>query len=149
MAQKVIAACGGSVEVQKIGILGIAFKPNTDDMREAPSRTLMESLWEAGAAVRAFDPVAMDEARRIYGDREDLLLATDKYSVLDNADALVICTEWQQFRAPDFDEMQTRLRGKVIVDGRNLYLPERLLDDDWAYYGVGRGKRADSQPKRE
>ena len=122
-----------------IAVWGLAFKPNTDDMREAPSRTLIEALWAAGARVQAFDPVAMDEMRRIYGERADLSLAGNKYAALEGADALAICTEWQQFRAPDFDEMQTRMRGKVIVDGRNLYQPGRMKAEGWVYRGVGRG----------
>jgi UDPglucose 6-dehydrogenase len=121
-----------------IAVWGLAFKPNTDDMREAPSRTLIEALWAAGAKVQAFDPVAMDEARRLYGERPDFRLAADKYAALEGADALAICTEWQQFRAPDFDEMQNRLGAKVIVDGRNLYNPAKLREDGWTYHGVGR-----------
>jgi UDPglucose 6-dehydrogenase len=123
-----------------IALWGLAFKPNTDDMREAPSRTLMEALWQAGAKVKAFDPVAMEETQRIYTDHENLQLCDDKYSVLNDCDALVICTEWQQFRAPDFDEIALRLNNKVIIDGRNLYSPERLEKDDWAYYAIGRGR---------
>ena len=123
-----------------IALWGLAFKPNTDDMREAPSRTLMEALWQAGAKVKAFDPVAMDETQRIYADDENLQLCDDKYSVLNDCDALVICTEWQQFRAPDFDEIALRLNNKVIIDGRNLYSPERLEKDNWAYYAIGRGR---------
>jgi len=123
-----------------IALWGLAFKPNTDDMREAPSRTLMEALWQAGAKVKAFDPVAMDETQRIYADDENLQLCDDKYSVLNDCDALVICTEWQQFRAPDFDEIALRLNSKVIIDGRNLYSPERLEKDNWAYYAIGRGR---------
>jgi len=117
---------------------GLSFKPNTDDMREAPSRTLLEALWQAGATVRAFDPVAMREARRIYGERPDFVLTADKYAALDGADALAICTEWQQFRAPDFDEMQNRLKAKLIFDGRNLYPPERLRAEGWIYHAIGR-----------
>ena len=98
----------------------------------------MEALWQAGATVRAFDPVAMGEAQRIYGTLPHLLLAQDHYSALDGADALVICTEWQQFRSPDFVEMARRLRAKVLVDGRNLYAPDRVRADGWAYYPVGR-----------
>lgn len=123
-----------------IAVWGLAFKPNTDDMREAPSRTLIEALWAAGARVRAFDPVAMHETQRIYGNRPDLVLAEDKYAALKGADALAICTEWQQFRAPDFDEMQNRLGAKLIVDGRNLYSPSRLREQGWVYYGVGRSQ---------
>lgn len=128
------------LEGKTIALWGLAFKPNTDDMREAPSRTLMEALWQAGATVKAFDPVAVDETRRIYPDQSKLKLCGDKYSTLNGCDALVICTEWQQFRAPDFDEIALRLNNKIIIDGRNLYSPERLEKDGWAYYAIGRGR---------
>ncbi len=121
-----------------IALWGLAFKPNTDDMREAPSRSLLEALWQAGASVQAFDPVAMNEAERLYGNRPDFTLAQNKYAALDGADALAICTEWQQFRAPDFDEMQNRLKSKTIVDGRNLYMPDKLRAEGWNYYSIGR-----------
>src|SRR5690606_13900158 len=121
-----------------IAVWGMAFKPNADDMREAPSRTLIEALWAAGAKVQAYDPVAMDEMRRIYGRREDLALASNKYNVLEGAHALVICTEWQQFRAPDFDEMEGLLLNKVIIDGRNIYSPARLNEAGWGYFSIGR-----------
>lgn len=107
-------------------------------MREAPSRTLLEALWQAGASVQAFDPVAMNEAERLYGNCPDFTLAQNKYAALDGADALAICTEWQQFRAPDFDEMQNRLNTKTIVGGRNLYLPDKLKAEGWSYYSIGR-----------
>jgi UDPglucose 6-dehydrogenase len=129
----------GQLVGKTIAVWGLSFKPNTNDMREAPSRTLIEALWNAGARVRAFDPVSMGEMRRIYGDRDDLLLCEDKYSALEGADALAICTEWQQFRAPDFDEMQLRLKTKTIFDGRNIYTPDRLQEDGWTYYSIGRG----------
>jgi UDPglucose 6-dehydrogenase len=128
----------GNLRDKTFAVWGLSFKPNTDDMREAPSRTLMEALWQAGARVRAFDPVAMDEARRIYGDRADLVLCNEKYDALDGAEALVICTEWQQFRAPEFSEIEKRLKTRLIIDGRNLYSPRRMKDDGWLYYGVGR-----------
>ena len=121
-----------------IAVWGLAFKPNTDDMRAAPSRILMEALWQAGAKVQAFDPIAMPEAERIYGQNTNLVLYPDKYAALKDADALVICTEWQQFRAPDFAEMKTRMSNKVIVDGRNLYQPHKLHAEGWAYLSVGR-----------
>ena len=121
-----------------IAVWGLAFKPNTDDMRAAPSRTLMEALWQAGAKVQAYDPVAMKEALRIYGQLDGLSLCPDKYAALQDADALVICTEWQQFRAPDFGEIEVRMRGKVVVDGRNLYQPQKLQAEGWAYMSVGR-----------
>lgn len=131
---------GGAAHLQgkTIAVWGLAFKPNTDDMRAAPSRIVMEALWQAGATVQAFDPVAMKEAARIYGQQAGLTLCPDKYAALKDADALVICTEWQQFRAPDFDEMEARMRSKVIVDGRNLYEPQRLQAEGWTYLSVGR-----------
>ena len=137
---KLAAQLGGAdkLQDQTIALWGLAFKPNTDDMREAPSRTLMESLWQAGARVQAFDPVAMEETRKIYGERPDLLLVKDKYAALAGAQALVICTEWQQFRAPDFEEMATRLKSRTIVDGRNLYSPDKLHAEGWTYLSIGR-----------
>jgi UDPglucose 6-dehydrogenase len=131
----------GSVAALKgktIAVWGLAFKPNTDDMRAAPSRNLMEALWQAGATVQAFDPVAMKEAARIYAPNAGLILSPDQYAALLDADALVVCTEWQQFRAPDFAEMAARMRSKVIVDGRNLYQPQKLLSEGWTYLSVGR-----------
>ena len=123
---------------KRVAVWGLAFKPNTDDMREAPSRVLIEALWSAGATVVAYDPVAMDETARIYGARDDLILAGDKYGALKGADALAICTEWQQFRAPDFDEMAERMAAKLIFDGRNIFAPDRLSRDGWTYFSVGR-----------
>jgi UDPglucose 6-dehydrogenase len=121
-------------------IWGLSFKPKTDDMREASSRTLMEALWSAGAKVNAYDPEAMEECQRIYGSREDLSLCGTKEAALKNADALVICTEWQNFKAPDFDLIQKEIPNTVIFDGRNLYNPERMLERDIDYYAIGRGK---------
>ena len=131
---------GGEAQLggKTIAVWGLAFKPNTDDMREAPSRTLMEALWQFGAIVQAYDPVAMEEAERIYGKQASLTLCGDKYAALQCADALVICTEWQQFRVPDFAEMATRMRSKVIVDGRNLHQPHKLQAEGWTYLSVGR-----------
>ncbi len=138
--EKLCAQLGGVERLrgQTVALWGLAFKPNTDDMREAPSRTLMELLWQAGATVQAFDPVAMDETRKIYGPRADLVLASDKYAALNGAQALLICTEWQQFRAPDFEEMAARLARKTIIDGRNLYAPDKLKADGWTYLSIGR-----------
>src|SRR5690606_19957328 len=109
-------------------IWGLSFKPNTDDMREAPSRVLIEALWKAGAKVQAYDPVAMDETQRIYGLREDFKLVGTKEAALENADALIICTEWKNFRAPDFDFIKQTLKQPTVIDGRNLYDPERMRD---------------------
>jgi len=137
---KLSAHFGGESQLsaKTIAVWGLAFKPNTDDMREAPSRTLMEALWTSGAIVQAYDPVAMEEAERIYGGHAGLTLCGDKYAALQGADALVICTEWQQFRVPNFAEMATRMRSKVIVDGRNLYQPQNLQAEEWIYFSVGR-----------
>ncbi len=123
-----------------IAIWGLAFKPNTDDMREAASRVLMESLWAAGAKVRAYDPVAMPECRRLYGDRADLDLCSTSPETLQGADALAIVTEWQEFRSPDFDHIKGALRTPVIFDGRNLYDPAHMATAGFSYYAIGRGK---------
>ncbi|ANI29156.1 UDP-glucose 6-dehydrogenase [Yersinia entomophaga] len=130
---------GDNLAGKTFALWGLAFKPNTDDMREAPSRVLLESLWEAGAIIQAYDPEAMDETQRIYGSRDDLRLMGTKEAALQGADALVICTEWQNFRAPDFDVIKSRLKEAVIFDGRNLYDPERLNSRGFIYYAIGRG----------
>ena len=137
---KLAAHFGGKAQLagQTIAVWGLAFKPNTDDMREAPSRTLMEALWQSKAIVQAYDPVAMEEAERIYGNHAGLTLCEDMYAALQDVDALVICTEWQQFRVPDLTEMARRMRNKIIVDGRNLYSPDKLLLEGWKYMAVGR-----------
>lgn len=139
--QLICAHFGGPAKLQglTIALWGLAFKPNTDDMRAAPSRVLMEALWAAGARVQAYDPEAMDEAQHIYGHRDDLTLLGTKQAVLKGADALVICTEWKAFHVPDFDAMNM-LRNKVIFDGRNLYDPVQMEKNGWTYYGIGRGK---------
>lgn len=129
----------GALRGRSIAIWGLAFKPNTDDMREAPSRVLMEKLWAAGASVRAYDPIAMTETRRIYGERADLLLCDDAPQALQGADALAVLTEWQEFRSPDFEQMRTTLKQAVIFDGRNLYEPAMLQRLGFKYYAIGRG----------
>lgn len=132
---------GGAAKLKGMtfAIWGLAFKPNTDDMREAPSRTLIEALWEAGARVQAYDPEAMNETQHIYGHRDDLTLLGTKEAVLKDADALVICTEWKHFRVPAFEAM-SMLRNKVVFDGRNLYEPEQMAQQGYTYYGIGRGQ---------
>lgn len=121
-----------------IALWGLAFKPNTDDMRAAPSRTLMEALWQAGAKVQAFDPAAMEEAERLYGERQDFTLAESPEAALQGADALVIVTEWNVFRSPDFQHIKKTLSEPVIFDGRNLYNPTDLRADGFSYYSIGR-----------
>jgi len=123
-----------------IAVWGLAFKPNTDDMREAPSRTLLEELWNAGARVRAYDPEASEEAARIYGKREDLVLCDDPYAALDDADALVVVTEWKAFRSPDLERIRASLKEPVIFDGRNIFEPKAIETAGIAYYGIGRGR---------
>ncbi|WP_095053537.1 UDP-glucose/GDP-mannose dehydrogenase family protein [Pseudomonas sp. Irchel s3b2] len=122
---------------KSIAIWGLAFKPNTDDMREAPSRYLMEALWTEGASVQAYDPEAMSECRRIYGYRNDLHLCATRDDTLEDADALVICTEWKNFRVVNFDLLASKLRARVIVDGRNLYNPEQVAAAGLHYSGIG------------
>jgi len=130
----------GDLRGKTIGLWGLAFKPNTDDMREAPSRALMEALWADGAQVRAFDPEAMHEARRIFGERDDLLLCNEPYEVIEGADALVLITEWKTFWSPDFSRIKAELREPVIFDGRNVYDPQQVEAAGLAYYGIGRGR---------
>ncbi|MCU7815248.1 MAG: UDP-glucose/GDP-mannose dehydrogenase family protein [Candidatus Thiodiazotropha sp. (ex Lucinoma kastoroae)] len=129
----------GDLKDKTFALWGLSFKPNTDDMREASSRVLMEALWEAGAKVRVFDPEAMDECRRIYGERDDLAYCEDQESTLNGADALVVVTEWQVFRSPDYDEIKQSLSEPVIFDGRNIYDPQRMKEAGFSYYAIGRG----------
>ncbi|AKC32058.1 UDP-glucose dehydrogenase family protein [Candidatus Pantoea carbekii] len=131
---------GNDLRGKVFAVWGLAFKPNTDDMREAPSRNLMEALWSAGAIIQAFDPQAMDETQRIYGDRSDLKLMDTKEKALEGADGLVICTEWQNFRAPNFNVIKSALKQPVIFDGRNLYDPELIKKYGFIYYAIGRGE---------
>ena len=138
--RKINAYFKGELAGRTIAVWGLAFKPNTDDMREAPARDLMEALWAAGAKVRAYDPVAMAEARRLYGDRPDLSLVDSVEAALEGADALAVVTEWQEFRSPDFDLIRDSLKSKVIFDGRNLYDPAMVKSFGLTYHGIGRGE---------
>ena len=139
--EKIKRFFGGKVSGRTIAVWGLAFKPNTDDLREAPARVLMEALWAAGAKVRAYDPVAMPEARRIYGARPDFALCASASEALDGADALAICTEWQEFRSPDFGRFKTALKQPVVFDGRNLYEPSLMSRQGIRYFAIGRGER--------
>ena len=123
-----------------VAVWGLAFKPNTDDMREASSRRLLQQLWDAGATVRAYDPEAMHETQRIFGERDDLLLCDSAHAALQGADALVVVTEWKQFRSPDFARLKASLVDGVLFDGRNLYEPDEVEAAGLAYYGIGRGR---------
>jgi UDPglucose 6-dehydrogenase len=130
----------GAISGKTIAVWGLAFKPNTDDMRAAPSRQLLERLWAAGATVRAFDPVACEEAARLYGARSDLVLCEEAYEALNGADALVLVTEWKAFWSPDFARIKSILRTPAIFDGRNVYDPKAVEAAGLAYYGIGRGR---------
>ncbi len=128
----------GDIKGKTFAIWGLAFKPQTDDMREAPARVIMEALWKRGASVRAYDPKAMEECKRIYGDRDGLVLCDHANETLNGADGLIVVTEWKEFQAIDVDEMKTRMREAVIFDGRNIYDPKRKKAQGIAYYGIGR-----------
>jgi UDPglucose 6-dehydrogenase len=130
----------GALRGKTVALWGLAFKPNTDDMRAASSRKLLQQLWDAGAKVRAYDPEAMDETRRIFGEHDGLVLCGSAGAALQGADALVVITEWKQFRSPDFTHLRTRLADAVVFDGRNLYEPHEVEDAGLAYYGIGRGR---------
>ncbi len=138
LAERIVAYYGGQLQGKTIAVWGLAFKPETDDMREAPSRNLLAALWAAGAQVRAHDPVAMDEARRIFGERADLTLCDSPMAALEGADALVIVTEWKQFRVPDFNRIAQALRDRIVFDGRNLYDPTVVARHGLAYESIGR-----------
>jgi len=137
--EKIDAHFDGAVTGLTVAIWGLSFKPNTDDMREAPSRTLMEALWTAGARVRAHDPVAMPETARIYGEREDLVLCDTKEEAVEGADCLVLVTEWRDFQSPDFEYIKATLRSPVVFDGRNIYEPKRGRSYGLTIVGMGRG----------
>jgi len=136
--KKISEHFNGDLQNKVFALWGLSFKPNTDDMREAPSRVLMEALWKAGAKVQAYDPEAMEETQRIYGSRDDLSLCGTKEAALKGAEALVIVTEWQAFKAPDFELIKKNLRQPVVFDGRNLFNPEKLRTKGIACYSIGR-----------
>lgn len=139
LAERVMARLGANLTGKTIAVWGLAFKPNTDDMREAPSRFLLENIWSCGGQVRAFDPEAMDACKAIYGERDDMVYVDSKDEALNGADCLVICTEWKTFWSPDFEAIKRALSEPIIVDGRNLYDPSYLASIGIEYYGIGRG----------
>ena len=143
LVDKISRYFDGDLAGKTIALWGLAFKPRTDDMREASSRTLMEAIWEAGGNVRAYDPEAMDETRRIYGDRPDLTLCYSAQEAARGADALAIVTEWQEFRSPDFDALANALKNPVIFDGRNIYDPATMAEYGLTYHAIGRPVRAE------
>ncbi|TCD48371.1 UDP-glucose/GDP-mannose dehydrogenase family protein [Chlorobium sp. N1] len=135
---KIKAHFGGDLNGRTLAVWGLAFKPNTDDMREAPSRVVMEALWKEGASVRAYDPVAMEEAERIYGRKDGLYYAANPEDAVKGADALVVLTEWMVFRSPDFEMVKRDLSSPVVFDGRNIYNPEFMEQSGFTYYSIGR-----------
>ena len=138
LVNKIVSRFGEDLSGRRFAIWGLAFKPNTDDMREAPSRVIIDELFKRGATVAAYDPVAMTEAEHIFGDEPRLSFAGRPKSALDDADALVIVTEWKEFRSPDFDAIKSRLKQPVLFDGRNMYEPELIKSLGIEYFGIGR-----------
>ena len=138
LVEKITKRFGTDLKGKHFALWGLAFKPNTDDMREASSRVLMQELWSLGATVTAYDPVAMDESRRIFGNEPRLAYAETPMDALKDADALVIVTEWKEFRAPDFDAIKAALKTPAVFDGRNMYEPSRIKAHGLEYYAIGR-----------
>jgi UDPglucose 6-dehydrogenase len=138
LVDKLVARYGKDLKGKRFAMWGLAFKPNTDDMREAPSRTMLEALWRMGASVSAYDPASMEETRRIYGERADLQLVDSPMDALKGADALLIVTEWKVFRSPNFDAMKSLLQAPVVFDGRNLYVPGMMRELGFEYFPIGR-----------
>jgi UDPglucose 6-dehydrogenase len=138
LLDKIVAHFGEKLDGLRFAVWGLAFKPNTDDMREAPARVLIAGLRARGASVVAYDPVAMEEARRIYPDHSELELVSAPMEATEHADALIVVTEWKAFRSPDFEMLKAQLKGSVLFDGRNLYEPQVVRDAGLTYYGIGR-----------
>ncbi len=138
LVRKLLDHFKGDLKGKTVALWGLAFKPNTDDMREAPSRTVIDAVREAGGRIRAYDPQAMDEAKRIYRDCEGIEFVANSEAALSGADALVIVTEWQEFRSPDFDLIKENLSSPVIFDGRNIYDPRVMAKLGVSYYSIGR-----------
>ena len=135
-----------SLKNKTFALWGLAFKPQTDDIREATSRIVMQELWNLGAKIQAYDPEAMSETQKAYGQRDDMLLCGTKEAAIKGADALIICTEWRHFWSPDFTLLSESLTDKVIFDGRNIYNPASMNELGLAYYGIGRGKSIETLP---
>ncbi len=138
LVDKIVARLGSDLKGRTLALWGLAFKPNTDDMREAPSRVIIDALGAHGAQVVAYDPIAMDEARRVFGAAPHLRYATSPMAACEGADALVVVTEWQEFRSPDFDALRSTLREKLVFDGRNLYDPRQVRAAGLEYFAIGR-----------
>jgi UDPglucose 6-dehydrogenase len=138
---KISRFLGGDLRGRTIALWGMAFKPNTDDMREASSCVLMQQVWSAGGRVRAYDPKAQQEARRLFGERPDLVYCETAYDAIEGADVLAVVTEWQEFRSPDFDLLREKLAARAVFDGRNIYDPAMIRRGGLRYFGIGRGEQ--------
>ena len=138
LLNKITKRFGSDLKGKHFAVWGLSFKPGTDDMREATSRVVMEGLWDRGASISAYDPVAMKETRHIYGDRSGLHYAETPLDALNDADALIIVTEWKAFKSPDFEVVKARLKNRIIFDGRNLFEPTDIKALGFEYYGIGR-----------
>ncbi|MGH8800035.1 MAG: UDP binding domain-containing protein, partial [Casimicrobiaceae bacterium] len=138
LLEKIVARLGGDLAGRIFAIWGLAFKPNTDDMREAPSRAIIAGLLERGAAVSAYDPVAIDQARRTFGETRGLTYAASPMAAVAGADALVVVTEWKEFRSPEFGEIKRQLKQPLLFDGRNLFDPAQVRAAGIEYFGIGR-----------
>ncbi len=147
LLQKIINVYGQDLRGKTFAMWGLAFKPNTDDMRDAPSREILEGLWQLGARVQAFDPEALDSAEQLYGEHEQFQLVGSRDDALANADALIIATEWRQFRSPDWELLRESLADKTIFDGRNIYDPTRVRREGFTYYGIGLGDQSVETPE--
>jgi UDPglucose 6-dehydrogenase len=140
LVDKVVARFGENLKGRTLALWGLAFKPNTDDMREAPSRIIIDELLKRGAQLRAYDPVAMSEARRVMGDPAGLTFVANQTEALQGADALLIVTEWREFKSPDFDSIRGMLKTPLVIDGRNLFEPELMRSQGIEYQAIGRGE---------
>ena len=139
LVDKIVRRFGDDLSQRRFALWGLAFKPNTDDMREAPSRVVIDALRSRGAQVVGYDPVAMPEAGKIYRDDRGVSFAASAIDAAKGADALVIVTEWKAFRSPDFEALQKALKQPLIFDGRNLYDPAVLRNHGFEYHAIGRG----------
>jgi UDPglucose 6-dehydrogenase len=147
LSEKITARFGTDLKGRHFAIWGLAFKPNTDDMREATSRVLIGELLDRGATVSAYDPAASAEAQRIFGSRDGLKIGDSAISVVKGADALVVVTEWKEFRSPDFAEIKQLMKQPVVFDGRNLYSCHALLSAGFEHYSIGRPAVAEVRPQ--
>lgn len=136
LAGRIVERFGGSLTGRKIAVWGLSFKAHTDDVRESPAHSVIRGLLKAGAEIHAFDPEALETTRDVFGD--SIEYSSNPYEILSDADALAVCTEWPEFRRPDFDRMRSLLKAPIIFDGRNLYRPEKMKEFNWEYYSIGR-----------